>query len=375
MSDFLKHYEMKITALSPMHIGNGEKIGKKEYIYLPWDNTVIIPDVRLLLGEIQKKHLDRQYAEYMLKNNRDELGNWLKKQGFQRQEFKHFQKYTLNAGDTLQEPGTQRDRRTREILSFIKDPYGMPYVPGSSIKGMLRTALLAYEIMKDTSGYTSIKRQIQSGASRREKNRMIYLNRETQALETQSFHTLRKNAEKPGDAVNCNLSGLIVSDSRPISLENLVLSQKIDYTLDKKEKPLPIFREAVIPGTEIFFDVTIDEKDCPYMMEQILEALNVFQRNCYQFFYSRFGRGTKQDGTIWLGGGCGFLSKTILYEMFGKDAVGIVDQIFQNTLGKNYDIHKHNKDKALHLAPHVCKCTRYQGELYDMGMGRIEVVR
>lgn len=375
MGDFLKHYKMKITVLSPMYIGNGEKIGKKEYIYLPWDNTVIIPDVRLLLGEIQKKHLDRQYADYMLRNNRDELGNWLKKQGFQRQDYKRFQKYTLDAGDTLQEPGVQRDRRTREILSFIKDPYGMPFVPGSSIKGMIRTALLAYEIMKAPSRYAGIKRKIQSSASLREKNKMKYLNRETQELETQAFHTRKKNVKNPGDAVNCNLSGLIVSDSRPISPKNLVLSQKIDYTLDKKEKPLPIFREALIPGTEIYFDITIDEEDCPYTLEQILEALDIFQRNCWQYFYSRFGRGMKQEGIVWLGGGCGFLSKTILYEMFGKDAVSVVDQVFQNTLGKNYGIHKHNRDKSLRIAPHVCKCTRYQGELYDMGMGRIEVVR
>lgn len=312
--------------------------------------------------------------DYMLKNNREELGNWLKRQGFLQRDFQRFQKYSLDAGDTLLEPGKQRDQRTREILCFIKDPYGMPFVPGSSIKGMLRTALLAYEIMKDPSHYANVKRQIQSSASHREKRRKKYLSSETQMLETRAFHTLQRSGT-PGDAVNCNLAGLSVSDSRPISLKCLALSQKIDYTLDQKEKLLPIFREALIPGTEIYFDITIDESKCPYTLEEILEALNCFQKSCYQYFYSRFGRGTMQDGIIWLGGGCGFLSKTILYEMFGKDAVGIVDQIFQNTLGKNYSIHKHNKDRSLRLAPHVCKCTRYQGELYDMGMGRIEVVR
>lgn len=375
MSDFLKHYEMKIQVLSPMHIGSGEKIGKKEYIYLPWDNKVIIPDVRRMLAEIQKRGIERQYADYVLKNNRDELGNWMKKQGFQKKDFLCFQKYTLDAGDTLLEPGKQRDQRTREILCFIKDSYGTPFVPGSSIKGMLRTALLAYELIKNPSRYAGVKRQIQQGASRRENNRMRYLNKETQALETQAFHTLTKNADKPGDAVNCNLAGLIVSDSRPVSLKSLALSQKIDYTVDGKEKPLPIFREALIPGTDIYFDVTIDETLCPYTIGEILEALNIFQESCYRYFYSRFGRGTKQDGIVWLGGGCGFLSKTILYEMFGKDAVTIADQVFRNTLGKNYSIHKHDKDKALRLSPHVCKCTRYGGELYDMGMGRIEIVK
>ena len=76
MSDFLKHYEMKIQVLSPMHIGSGEKIGKKEYIYLPWDNKVIIPDVRRMLAEIQKRGIELLYKDYVLKireSSRDTL--------------------------------------------------------------------------------------------------------------------------------------------------------------------------------------------------------------------------------------------------------------------------------------------------------------
>ena len=44
MKDYLKYFEGIITVLSPVHIGNGTEIGKKEYIYQPWDHMVIIPD-------------------------------------------------------------------------------------------------------------------------------------------------------------------------------------------------------------------------------------------------------------------------------------------------------------------------------------------
>ena len=100
--------------------------------------------------------------------------------------------------------------------------------------------------------------------------------------------------------------------------------------------------------------------------------MNSFQEDCYQYFYSRFRRGTKEKNVVWLGGGCGFLSKTVIYPMFGKDAVKVVDNIYRNTLGSSYVKHKHTRDLSLKLSPHVCKCTRYQGKLYDMGMGRIE---
>ena len=89
-----------------------------------------------------------------------------------------------------------------------------------------------------------------------------------------------------------------------------------------------------------------------------------------KYFYSRFHRGATQKGIVWLGGGCGYPSKTILYPMFEQDAVRVIDRIYKNTISA-YDKHKHGKDVALNIAPHVCKCTRYQGRLYDMGMGQI----
>ena len=155
-------------------------------------------------------------------------------------------------------------------------------------------------------------------------------------------------------------------------LKQLTLSQKIDYTLECKEKELPLLRECIIPGTDIEFEVSIDSTVCPYDMKDIINALNSFQEDCYQYFYSRFRRGTKEKNVVWLGGGCGFLSKTVIYPMFGKDAVKVVDNIYRNTLGSSYVKHKHTRDLSLKLSPHVCKCTRYQGKLYDMGMGRIE---
>ena len=61
----------------------------------------------------------------------------------------------------------------------------------------------------------------------------------------------------------------------------------------------------------------------------------------------------------------------LMYAMFGKDAVWLIDRIFQATLGRNYSDHKHGRDIDLQIAPHVCKCTVYQGKLYDMGIGQI----
>lgn len=371
MKDYLEHKTCRIKALSPIFIGNGDTIGKKEYMISP-DGKVVIPDVIKMYQALQKKHLEKQYEKYMLRYN-EELGTWLERYHIFPEEYIAWKKYELDAGDAFTTLKNSKENKVKQIQCFVKDAYGNPYVPGSSIKGMIRTALLAYEITEHPDTYEAIKKEIEKNAGMRAK-RESYLSRETTSLETQAFHTLEREKRKIENAVNSCLSGLIVSDSNPLSTDQLILCQKIDYTIQREEKPFPLLREALKPGTEIDFQITIDKTVCPYTMDMIIKALNRFGEICYDSFYSRFQRGTTEENVVWLGGGVGFLSKTILYPMFGRKAVKVTDQVFKNTLGKNYKIHKHYRDLELRIAPHMCKCTRYQKKLYDMGMGKIEVL-
>lgn len=41
MNDYLKCYKVKIHVLSPIYIGSGEKIGKKEYIATVYKGNII----------------------------------------------------------------------------------------------------------------------------------------------------------------------------------------------------------------------------------------------------------------------------------------------------------------------------------------------
>lgn len=372
MQDYLEYYRVRITALSPIHIGGGVQIGKKEYIQYGPRGQVIVPDQNRMFQDLCRMHKDKAYAEYMIRNGRDSLSQWLTEAKIDRKQVLTWADYTMDPGDAfVKQNGGQGT--PKGIMTFVKDAYGMPYVPGSSIKGMLRTALLTSIVRNEPERFGLQLRNISSGAARGGK-RNTFLTRETMDLEAEALHDLGWNEKRKSDAVNSVMSGLIVSDSEPISVTQLMLSQKIDYSLDRQEKPLPILREALMPGTEIEFSITLDRSVFPYSMDELLAALDDFQMDGYQYFYSRFGRGTQKDGVVWLGGGVGYLSKTILYSIYGDDALPIVDNIFKVSVGKQYSEHHHEKDRRLGVAPHVCKCTRYRGKLYDMGMGRIEVI-
>lgn len=368
MQDYLKHYEVNILVLSPMHIGSGEKIGKKEYIYMPGKHQVIVPDLIKMYTDIQKKGLGREYEKYMMYTTQKgpSLSQWLKQQGFNSGDFVKWKQYEMDAGEAF----VTQTAKPKEIDAFIKDAYGQPYVPGSSIKGMIRTALIAWKLYNQPERYATVQQEIWKRSVVQE-NRKNCLARETKQLEQAVLYTLSRDEKKSGNAVNDCLSGMHVGDSDPIGIEKLTLGQKIDYTLDGTEKPLLLLRECLMPGTEIRCELSIDTTLCPYTVEDIMEALNYLQSVAYTSFYSRFKRGSSEKDIIWLGGGCGFLSKTIIYPMFGERGVKVTDNIFRNTLGRQYEQHKHAKDLRLKLAPHVCKCTRFRGRLYDMGMGRI----
>ena len=79
MNEYLKCYKVKLHVLSPVHIGSGTKIGKKEYIYMPWNHQVIIPDIQKMYAELQKKHLEKDFETYMLDTRTKglALGKWL----------------------------------------------------------------------------------------------------------------------------------------------------------------------------------------------------------------------------------------------------------------------------------------------------------
>ena len=375
MEKFLKHYNMRITALSPIHVGDGSKIGKKEYIQNGYRSPVIVPDMNKMFKTLHEMKKDKAYAAFMLDgNDRRGLESWLAEQRISDKTTENWKRYSMDSGDAfIRCNGGTKAATPKEIMTFVKDAYEKPYVPGSTIKGMLRTAILCSRIHKDPLHYKKEANELSRASVFRNK-RNDYLKKETSKLEKAVLNTLAREDVRTDNEVNSVMSGFVVSDSKPIDEEQLMLAQKIDFTLRCEEKPLPILREALKPGTKIDFEITIDTRICDITIDEILEGLDYFNQVSYQYFYNRFGRGNKSKGIVWIGGGTGFLSKTVLYPMYGSNAVRITDKVFQSTLGGNYYVHKHQKDVSNGIAPHVCKCTRYCGKLYDMGMGKIEVL-
>lgn len=381
MEQYIKHYHMVLHTVGPVFVGDGKSLDKKEYIFQKNKGIVLIPDLNKLYQGIIKKGLGSKFTDYLLSNaknsdgsNRWDLGRWLRENNIGPRDYEPWILYKLDCGDFLQEKGAI------EIRTFQKDAFGLPYIPGTSIKGMLRTVLLANELMNNASCCRNVKRNIMPGI-KNGKNKISLLKRELNDIESEVLHTLNRVDVKGkevgrSNAVNDVLSGLIISDSEPIRLEDITLCQKIDENVRGERKALNLLRESVKPETDIHFELTIDPTICPYTIEDIMEAVNCFSEAYYDMYLYRFrGNEYPKSNTVWIGGGSGFFTKTILYPLLGQEkGIEAAVEIFQKTLpAKISQQHKHYRDKRIGVSPHIRKVTKFQGKLYQIGECILEI--
>ena len=378
MTEYLKHYRMELVAVGPVHIGSGKKLLKKEYIFRWRKGTVLIPDETALYRGIRKYQLEDEFTDFLMNGNPyDDLGGWLDRQKVPRTEYERWVAYRLEGGDLLAEKGKGVD-----VQTFMKDSYGKPFVPGSSIKGMLRTVLLAGELQSAQGKYRSSASAIIRNAGASGVRRDRYLKNEVSDIENTAFHTLHRKDERGKEiqlknAVNDCLSGLVVSDSDPIEPSNLILCQKMDVTVDGEVNKLNVLRESLRPGTVIRFSITIDPKICQYTINDIMAAVDAFNDLYYDLYLKRYPRTDRpSSGTVYLGGGTGFFTKTVLYPLLGySDGLETAIKVFDHTLPRNVGKqHKHYLDKRQGVSPHMLKCTEYRGKRHQMGMCNLKLV-
>jgi len=362
MKDYLKVYKVTLRTLSPVFVGSGKEINKKEYRLDFANQKIVVYDPGSLYTVLKKLGLSRSYEDFLLNEPSANLNYWLRNNHLYPGDISSAIRYTVDWGDRM-----ELGKSKTSIMEFAKDPYGCPYIPGTSIKGMFRTILIGYEIAGNKERFTKSANDIRVfRTDKPNPNKYTY---EAKAVERTAFRRLNLDEKHPEDAVNDVLQGLIISDSKPLSIDDLVLCQKIECHINGSEKPLNVLRECLHPGTDIEFTLTIDTQRCCYDIETIQKAISVFNNIYYRSFTSKFGEAKQVDDTVYIGGGVGFASKTFIYPMFGEDeGVKTTINIMRNTMNSRlFNEHKHNKDLQLGVSPHVLKCTYYNGKLYQMG--------
>ncbi|WP_449240486.1 type III-A CRISPR-associated RAMP protein Csm5 [Desulfoscipio gibsoniae] len=367
----LERLELTLRALSPVFIGSGEKLSKKEYILDPQKGMIYFPNLFRLMGYLKQQDLLSAYEIFLIRPGQNDLHAFLQASRIPENDYAAFVNYAIPAGEAV------RAANFREVRTFIKDNEGRPYIPGSSVKGALRTAL-AVQLIKTANG-DRLRRSVLSADDAQSARK--YLFRESEGLEKDLFCRLgitdpRGKTNLSRQPVNDLMRGIQISDSTSLSFDRMTLAGKYDRKPDGTINLLPIFRECLVPGSEAHLLMTLDTpilKKAGVDVRTIENALHSFADEHYANFEQFYDESTddapvvaQQGVDIILGGGAGYVSKTLVYNLFPKreEALPLVAKIMHKQFGK----HGHMKDAQVYkVSPHTLKISRYKNQYYQMG--------
>ncbi|MHA1231027.1 MAG: type III-A CRISPR-associated RAMP protein Csm5 [Candidatus Helarchaeota archaeon] len=137
-----------IIPITPLHIGNGTTYGKMDYFFDEKNKSICLYDDKKLLDKLKPEQIDK-----IFKSNRDF-------RFYERIYDNIIETFHLNKYDfILKRIHTRENPQNNNIEEFIKNGMNKIYVPGSSVKGAIRTALI-YEFLKESQFSKKFKHQL-----------------------------------------------------------------------------------------------------------------------------------------------------------------------------------------------------------------------
>lgn len=265
----LAQFEISLLTIAPVHIGNGIEMSKKEYICE--NGRYYFPNLYKLYTCLSSKrgNLLEKYDDQVINNSRMDLQSFLQDNYISE---RNFGGYSI--------PVTDVDNKKGNVKQFIRDAYQQPYIPGSSLKGALRT-VISYQNkwLNDFGG------QIRIGSS----------------------------------TYNDFYSKIRVSDSLPLKNDQLLICTKYTWSQQKGGHPkaLNLYREAIKPLTKITFSLTVEGEKQIQEIRRLQKLCGQHYKDYFNYFLreldaSQYIQNIGNCPYIYIGAGSGFWTKVFL---------------------------------------------------------------
>ncbi len=355
--DHLQTYQFNLTTQGLLFVGSGKKIPKKEYIFNNRKNTVSFLDEHAFFDLLVKKDLVEMFENYCMQYGDDLYVFLYKTCHLTSEDVKPAILYEVSVGNAL-----DSQHSLKEINALMRDENQRAYIPGSSLKGAIRTALL-FEMIQNQKD---------------ERKHTLRSDKKATFPEEEYLHTLGLKGVKPNDAVNSIMRGIQVSDSEPISNQQLTLGTKTDSNPRGITHDINLCRECIKPGTCIRFRLTLDQSILKGAItdQSIMAALADFYAYQQQTYARKFTKPADVMSSggkclMTFGGGAGFFTKSLAYPYLGEDE-GLMWT--SNFLHQSFYKHHHDSDpRNFGISPHTMKYAKYQNKLYSFGTCEVSI--
>lgn len=325
--------DCNIKVLSPVHIGSGEKYTASEYVkFLDTIKRIDVSNYFLSLDDDKKDEflMDLSNPNFNLKEFDDKIPNTYMKY------------HSINKSKKDISP-------TQEITEAIKTLNEL-YIPGSSIKGAVKSAILYYTLDDDLIG--DIARDVVRNNGRVD-------NRKYTTFMNGIFTSRRAPTPAQGDIMKF----LQVSDSTTVKSPTIFDVATVMASWNTREPTLS-FLETINRDNKLSFDMNnnydysvfkklgLEDKKHLIDIDNIKKSAFIFSKALINHeldfaedynidylskFYSKLEKyNSKETPLLRVGGGSGFLSTTVGLKIKKYDEM-LYDKIRDGTRGKTYN--------------------------------------
>lgn len=378
----LERANVKVTTVTPTSITTSEKLKFFEYLYDYRDNTIILLNQNEWLDFLKRKRLYEDYIKLLSqdlsaprrnKKNID-LFSWVaNKIGKHSLSEQHLGKAIKKRVDVSSFKGKAPSNDLKPCVTSLDKPY----LPGSTLKGVIRSAIIWYALQKDEVLRTKCKNEVLPVLH--ERNIKKASKRPARNVDKKVFVKL-KNGDGTflNDSLGSIMRGISISDMHSTEVVNTCFTQKVDISVDgRKESAISVFYESILPKQHFTGSILIDTSITGNLginsIEQLLSIVESYTDYVMAYLTKHFHslkKGDVIDGnsiTAFIGNNVGFLYKTLWLSILDEHEInGVVKNILDN-LFRNKGHYK-NSD----VSPRVLKAFHYHGKHILSGGVKIE---
>jgi len=384
-----KTYHMNLKVITPIFIGDGNgSMNKLSYAYNEKTKILSFIDETKLIDLLKRKNDFLELYHYIANNVKTfKLFDWLKL------------KYGLVEGSKIINEVALYQIKVKlsdvnslnDIRGFIKS-LNKPYIPGSSIKGAIRTAILFKYIYENPNEFKYNKDSILKSY----KNARAYdFIKEVKKQISDIEKRLSTDIEDKYNKLN-GFSGISISDTSFGNINNLKVIQKLDYLINndinnndkQRENYIPLIYECLKENTQLKFTISIDPTKTSVgkatkeikTIDDILYILNFQLRKMFYvegksewFDFQHMMKGYNASEKIsrcFIGGNTGFTLHTLVHALFHdkNERRDITSRILHEKFGRNA-IGKHINDKP--KSPRTIHIYKQDNNSYFTGICQI----
>ena len=385
MSNRIDHAQLSLTIVSPTNIGGPEKLTTKDYMYNYDAGEVFLLNnyewFRFLARHNKLAEFEIYMQNEMVRPNGRTMYDWAKNTIGASQLTKDVLGPAIGSIMKSSIYNEGRKNSLNDITPQIRGANGEVYIPGSSIKGVIDSAIISHMLRNNKAFRSNVQRELRKvlDVYKRKNARSLFkdiFKMVNQAI-IKHIHVLTNNEGKPLKGILASaFRGISVSDAMPVSAIQTEVLKKEDSCVDEDgTHEISVHRECILPNQKFFFTLTLDTAITKEIgitsVNQVLEILQEDFDATHELLSSKFKKVSPsifkalEPANAYIGSNTGFVQKTIIMAAFTDNEETGID-IIRAILDVNFQKAKH-ASKDHFMAPRAIKLVKWNGHYYEMG--------